>query len=153
MIGTTWAIARMSRLWHRMSAGVPSWSFGRYRTENMEIASIGPIIVRIGPSLKARNCKRSRPNLVYIRVLHMDIRYADKLLDRDAKQLFCHRCYLLVTAPRELDLKMAWNREFMNLNWTVVRTEYGRFSKVIGSEIRKLTVSKAKTGRSIRNFG
>ena len=63
----------------------------------------------IGPNLSvlrtSRNELVSRPNLVYRRVLHMDIRYADKLLDRGVKLLFCHRCYLLVTEPQELGLK------------------------------------------------
>ena len=42
---------------------------------------------------------------MYRRVLRTDNRYADKLLDRGVKLLFCHRYYLLVTALRELDLK------------------------------------------------
>ena len=119
MIRTAWAIARMSRLWHRMStrmsAGVPSmmsgmthilrhysmwWPFYRFWIEFW----VDEGLVQIDPSKPY-----SIPILVYRRALHMDIHYADKLLDHDAKQLFCHRYYLLVMVPLERDLKKAWD--------------------------------------------
>ena len=52
---------------------------------------------------------------MYRRDLHTDIHCADKLLDHDAKELFCHRCYLLVMVPVELDLKEWLKKGFMRV--------------------------------------